>query len=140
MSITVAVYNESNVQETIAKINSHLPAGTVMVNDIKRVTKNFNCKNACDARTYKYLMPTYAMARVADLPLPWHDEDAKDGVVTEDDPAVKEEEKRRHHQAEVEAYEAHEKYRVSQDVLDEANRLLGKYAGAHFYHNFTSGK
>ena len=139
MSITFAVYNESNVHETIAKINSHLPAGTVMVNDIKRVTKNFNCKNACDARTYKYLMPTYAMARVADLPLPWHDEDAKNGVVAEDDPA-KEEEKRRHHQAEVEAYQAHEKYRVSQDVLDEANRLLGKYAGAHFYHNFTSGK
>ena len=83
-SFHLAVYNESDVQETISKINSHLPPGTVIVNDIRRVTKNFNCKNACDARTYKYLMPTYALSNVAQLPLPWHEDNLQEDVDVDD--------------------------------------------------------
>jgi len=147
------LYNETNVQETVSKINSFLPSGTVVVNDIKRVTKNFNCKNACDARTYKYLMPTYALSRVSELPLPWHDEkEASEGRETKEDEDTggcpqgphlgKEmsEEKKAHMDKEIEAFKEHETYRASSQVLEETNRLLAMYVGSHFYHNFTSGK
>ena len=128
--VRVSVYNESNVSETIAEINKHLPK-TVIVNEIKRVTKAFNCKNACDARTYRYLMPTYALSNVAPLPLP---------LMTSELEALSPQESRDRQEAETAAYEAHEKYKVTQDVVDKANDLLAKYIGPHFYHNFTSGK
>ncbi|EDV22990.1 uncharacterized protein TRIADDRAFT_57795 [Trichoplax adhaerens] len=49
------------VDDVIAKINSHLPR-EIRVFGHFRVTKGFNSKTACDARTYKYVMPTYAFA------------------------------------------------------------------------------
>jgi len=125
---TKLLYNETNVDETIAAINSHLPA-TVMVNEIRRVTKNFNCKNACDSRTYKYLMPTYALSNVTPLPLPLQEEHGLDEAALA-----------QHRQQELEAFQAHEKYRVTPDVIDKTNALLAKYIGPHYYHNFTSGK
>ena len=45
----------------VALINSHLPPH-IRVMSVKRVTKGFNCHCACVARTYEYLMPTYAFA------------------------------------------------------------------------------
>ena len=45
--------------DTVPRINAHLPAD-IRVQDIRRVTKNFNSKNSCDARTYLYLTPTFA--------------------------------------------------------------------------------
>ncbi|KAK6639080.1 hypothetical protein RUM43_007350 [Polyplax serrata] len=45
----------------IENINSYLP-NDIRVFDIKRVTKGFNCKNQCCARTYSYTLPTYALS------------------------------------------------------------------------------
>lgn len=42
-------------------VNSHLPEQIRMVS-IKRATKGFNCKGNCDARTYSYMMPTFAFS------------------------------------------------------------------------------
>uniref|UniRef100_H0UV99 Pseudouridine synthase 1 n=1 Tax=Cavia porcellus TaxID=10141 RepID=H0UV99_CAVPO len=43
------------------KINSHLPSH-IRVLGLKRVTGGFNSKNRCDARTYFYMLPTFAFA------------------------------------------------------------------------------
>ena len=53
-------------EDTITKINSKLPP-CIKIQAIRKVTKNFNCKSACDSRTYLYLIPTFAFAPV--LPL-----------------------------------------------------------------------
>lgn len=45
----------------LAKINDNLPRQIRMV-AVKRATKGFNCKSNCDARTYSYMMPTFALA------------------------------------------------------------------------------
>ncbi|KAL0610359.1 tRNA pseudouridine synthase A [Plecturocebus cupreus] len=45
----------------LEKINSHLPSH-IRILGLKRVTGGFNSKNKCDARTYCYLLPTFAFA------------------------------------------------------------------------------
>lgn len=42
-------------------INEYLPE-QIRILDIKRVTKGFNSKNSCDARTYSYTCPSFAFA------------------------------------------------------------------------------
>ncbi|KAL1460660.1 hypothetical protein WDU94_012621 [Cyamophila willieti] len=46
-------------------INEHLP-DQIRILGLKRVTKGFNSKNSCDARTYSYTCPTYAFAEPGD--------------------------------------------------------------------------
>eukprot|EP00911_Craspedida_sp_UC1_P001262 UC1_evm1s950 len=43
-----------------ARINAHLPED-IRVFWVARVTKAFNCKNACSGRRYEYMLPTYAL-------------------------------------------------------------------------------
>lgn len=43
------------------EINKHLPS-QIRVFAAKRVTKGFNSKSACDARTYSYMLPTVAFS------------------------------------------------------------------------------
>lgn len=45
----------------IPQINKNLP-DKIKVFAIKRVTKGFNSKSNCDARTYTYMLPTIAFA------------------------------------------------------------------------------
>ncbi|XP_021918024.1 tRNA pseudouridine synthase A, mitochondrial isoform X2 [Zootermopsis nevadensis] len=45
----------------VETINSHLPA-QIRILEIKRTTKGFNSKSSCDARTYSYMLPTFAFA------------------------------------------------------------------------------
>lgn len=45
----------------VEMINAHLPA-QVHVMAVKRATKGFNSKSSCDARTYSYMLPTFAFA------------------------------------------------------------------------------
>lgn len=45
----------------IQNINYNLPED-IKVFSIKRVTKGFNSKNSCSARTYSYTLPTFALA------------------------------------------------------------------------------
>ena len=50
-------------EDTITKINSKLPP-CIKIQAIRKVTKNFNAKSACDSRTYLYLLPTFAFAPI----------------------------------------------------------------------------
>lgn len=43
-------------------INSDLPKD-IKIFAVKRVTKGFNSKSTCDARTYSYTLPTYALTK-----------------------------------------------------------------------------
>lgn len=43
----------------VESINNHLPP-QIHVLAIKRTTKGFNSKSSCDARTYSYMLPTFA--------------------------------------------------------------------------------
>ena len=56
----------SGIKRTIDKIQAHLPDNprNIQINNIIRVTKNFNCKSACDGRTYEYLLPTFSFYKV----------------------------------------------------------------------------
>lgn len=44
-----------------ASINANL-VDQIRVVGLKRVTRNFNSKNNADARTYSYILPTFAFA------------------------------------------------------------------------------
>lgn len=45
----------------VEMINNHLPE-QIHVLAVKRATKGFNSKSSCDARTYSYILPTFAFA------------------------------------------------------------------------------
>ncbi|XP_041057924.1 tRNA pseudouridine synthase A [Carcharodon carcharias] len=49
------------IDNLVDKINEHLPPG-IKILGLKRVTGRFNSKNTCDARTYFYMLPTFAFA------------------------------------------------------------------------------
>ncbi|XP_031193229.1 tRNA pseudouridine synthase A isoform X4 [Mastomys coucha] len=49
------------IDDILDKINSHLPSH-IRILGLKRVTGGFNSKNKCDARTYCYMLPTFAFA------------------------------------------------------------------------------
>uniref|UniRef100_A0A452T5R7 Pseudouridylate synthase 1 homolog n=1 Tax=Ursus maritimus TaxID=29073 RepID=A0A452T5R7_URSMA len=49
------------IDDILEKINSHLPPH-IRILGLKRVTGGFNSKNKCDARTYFYMLPTFAFA------------------------------------------------------------------------------
>ncbi|XP_074061330.1 pseudouridylate synthase 1 homolog [Macrotis lagotis] len=49
------------IDNILEKINNHLPSH-IRILGLKRVTGSFNSKNRCDARTYFYMLPTFAFA------------------------------------------------------------------------------
>lgn len=55
-----------NVDNLVEKINEQLPP-QVRVMGYKRTAKSFNSKNFCEARTYMYLLPTFAFAPVEEI-------------------------------------------------------------------------
>lgn len=99
-------------EETIDRINSKLPA-CIKVHAIKKVTKNFNCKSQADARTYLYLLPTFAFAP----------------IVPSDDDASTEEN-----------FKVTFDFRMNQALRDKVNAVLQEFVGSKYYHNYTSGK
>lgn len=50
---------------SVSKINDQLPEA-IRVFDVKRVTKGFNSKSHCDARTYSYTLPTITFSGTFD--------------------------------------------------------------------------
>ena len=48
-------------QVLVPQVNSYLPE-VIRVITLKRVTKGFDSRHICNARTYEYLLPTYAFA------------------------------------------------------------------------------
>lgn len=67
------------------------------------MTKNFNSKSAAEARTYLYLLPTFAFSPVEDVLTP-------------------------------------EKFRANDRILAQVEQVLKLFIGAHYFHNYTSGK
>ncbi|XP_070618677.1 pseudouridylate synthase 1 homolog isoform X2 [Erythrolamprus reginae] len=53
------------IEDILQKINKHLPSH-IRILGLKRVTGKFNSKNRCDARTYSYILPTFAFAHKDD--------------------------------------------------------------------------
>ncbi|XP_053414657.1 pseudouridylate synthase 1 homolog [Nycticebus coucang] len=49
------------IDDILEKIDIHLPSH-IRILGLKRVTGGFNSKNKCDARTYCYMLPTFAFA------------------------------------------------------------------------------
>jgi len=145
----------SGTAKTIENIQKYLPDNprTIQVNEIKRVTKNFNCKSACDARTYEYLLPTFSFQKVAKLPPPsvdtsdMEDSSRKDditdsNIIYNGDEKRKQELKNENWSIEdVEtAFASHENYRITPELQKRINEVLKKFTGSHYYHNYTSGK
>lgn len=52
-----------NFDEMMPRVNDSLPP-EIRIIDCLRVTKFFDAKNFCDARTYSYLMPSYALCPI----------------------------------------------------------------------------
>ncbi|XP_012268603.2 pseudouridylate synthase 1 homolog isoform X3 [Athalia rosae] len=103
-------------------INSFLP-DEIRVFGIKRVTKGFNSKTKCDARTYEYIVPTFAFAPDSlcpNLSKENFDIDEKvEALSTIDGQPFFE-------------------YRVSPEIINRVNSVLKLYEGTHNFHNFTS--
>ncbi|XP_029431167.1 tRNA pseudouridine synthase A-like isoform X2 [Rhinatrema bivittatum] len=56
-------------QNMVEKINAHLPA-EIRILGVTRMTRSFNSKTFCDARTYSYTLPTFALSRCQAVPDP----------------------------------------------------------------------
>ncbi|XP_072323197.1 pseudouridylate synthase 1 homolog [Scyliorhinus torazame] len=65
------------IDNLVHRINEHLPKG-IKILGLKRVTGRFNSKNTCDARTYFYMLPTFAFAHKD------HDSQAKEYRLSSD--------------------------------------------------------
>lgn len=48
------------IDNLVEKVNENLPPG-IKILGMRRVTGRFNSKNTCDARTYFYMLPTFAL-------------------------------------------------------------------------------
>ena len=184
------------MENTVKKINSFLPS-EIRVHAIKRVTKNFNSKTACDARTYLYMMPTFAFAPIfpSDIPAPKDnstdkdisdvidengtptEKEVKNGAKTVEEPdkvsqesidkklengSKKEEEMSVSQESSLITpsdiatngdglnatvssdppidYIAKLDYRISPEIRTKVNEVLKNFIGAHYFHNYTSGK
>nr|XP_012149760.1 PREDICTED: tRNA pseudouridine synthase A, mitochondrial isoform X1 [Megachile rotundata]XP_012149761.1 PREDICTED: tRNA pseudouridine synthase A, mitochondrial isoform X1 [Megachile rotundata]XP_012149762.1 PREDICTED: tRNA pseudouridine synthase A, mitochondrial isoform X1 [Megachile rotundata]XP_012149763.1 PREDICTED: tRNA pseudouridine synthase A, mitochondrial isoform X1 [Megachile rotundata] len=105
-------------------INKHLPKD-IRVFGVKRVTKGFNSKNQCDARTYRYVLPTFALA-------PEH----PDFLQLGDEEEVDEDTRRK--QLSTINGEPYNRFRLSTKMLNDLNETLKLLEGTHNFHNFTS--
>ncbi|XP_058797806.1 pseudouridylate synthase 1 homolog [Phymastichus coffea] len=103
-------------------INENLPKD-IKVFAIKRVTKGFNSKSQCDARTYSYTLPTFAFA-------PEHIESYQETGEFQDI------EKRIQHLSTING-KPYSEYRLPEDRKQQLSDLLKYYEGTHNFHNFT---
>lgn len=61
----VSLKTKESITSSLDKINSLLPSD-IRLMSCKRVTASFDAKTFCDARTYSYLMPSYALSPHSD--------------------------------------------------------------------------
>jgi tRNA pseudouridine38-40 synthase len=52
--------------DTIARANEILPK-QIQIFGYNKVTQGFDCKQNCDARTYIYILPTYAFCPIDEV-------------------------------------------------------------------------
>lgn len=62
----VSIKISESIKTKMSEINSLLPED-IRLMGCKRVTQSFDAKNYCDARTYSYLMPTYALCPLSEV-------------------------------------------------------------------------
>ncbi|XP_046386902.1 tRNA pseudouridine synthase A isoform X2 [Ischnura elegans] len=105
----------------VESINKLLPS-QIRVMGMKRVTKGFNSKSACDARTYSYMLPTFALDPSV-LPHA-SSEDSQQSKLQPSPPPPG----------------LIEDFRLSPEALDRVNEVLKLFQGTHNFHNFTSRK
>jgi len=117
MVVSMRMLLDDKREDTITKINSKLPP-CIKIQAIRKVTKNFNCKSACDSRTYLYLIPTFAFAPV----LPLNELKSPEEEVSP------------------EMYQVTYAYRMKDETRNYVNDVLQKFIGSKYYHNYTSGK
>lgn len=103
-------------------INQFLP-DVIKVCGIKRVTKGFNSKNQCDARTYRYTIPSFAFALEDQGSL-------KLGEEVDADERIK--------QLSTIDGKPYTDYRLSTESINKLNSILKLLEGTHNFHNFTS--
>ncbi|XP_076646896.1 pseudouridine synthase 1 [Halictus rubicundus] len=103
-------------------INEHLPK-EIRVFGVKRVTKGFNSKNQCDARTYRYVIPTFSLAP----------EDPNIVYKEDDDIDVD----KRLEQLSLIDGKPYTEFRLTKDMVDKLNENLKLLEGTHNFHNFT---
>jgi tRNA pseudouridine38-40 synthase len=87
------------------------------------VTKGFNSKNQCDARTYRYIIPSFAFA-LEDQSL------LKLGEQVDEDERIQ--------QLSIIDKQPYTDYRLSPESLDRLNSILKLLEGTNNFHNFTS--
>lgn len=105
-------------------INEYLPKD-IRVFDVKRVTKTFNSKNKCDARTYRYVLPTFALA-------------PEDPNFLQVDNEEEIDEEQRLKQLSMIDEKPYHEFRLTPEMLDKLNEILKSFEGTHNFHNFTS--
>ncbi|XP_071447952.1 pseudouridylate synthase 1 homolog isoform X2 [Hetaerina americana] len=105
----------------VESINEYLPP-QIRVIGMKRVTKGFNSKSACDARTYSYMLPTFAL---------------EPSVVPQERSGESQEAKL---QPSSQPAEPKEDFRLPPEALARVNEILKLFEGTHNFHNFTSRK
>ncbi|KZC10210.1 tRNA pseudouridine synthase A, mitochondrial, partial [Dufourea novaeangliae] len=102
-------------------INEQLPK-EIRIFGVKKVTKNFNSKIQCDARTYRYVIPTFALAPEDPQFLETKEEIDPD---------------KRLEQLSMIDGKPYTEYRLTSDMLDKLNETLKLLEGTHNFHNFT---
>ncbi|XP_043266699.1 tRNA pseudouridine synthase A [Venturia canescens] len=107
-------------------INEYLP-DTIRVFGLKRVTKGFNSKIQCTARSYTYTLPSYAFA--PDDPNILR---PRNGWLEE---MVLEEREKSLSMIDGKPYTD---YRLSPEIRERVSNVLKLFEGTHNYHNFTA--
>ncbi|KAI8809510.1 tRNA pseudouridine synthase [Cladochytrium replicatum] len=122
----------------IEDINKHLPE-QIRVWGFAKVQRKFNSKNACDARIYEYLLPTYVLRRPENINMyPRSGYGERMGAEV---PAPPTYEKYETPLPKLEEREEMRKtYRMTPEDLTKLREILKAYMGTQNYHNFTSGK
>lgn len=104
-------------------INKFLP-DDIRVFGLRRVTKGFNSKSQCDARTYSYTLPTYAF--VEESP----------AILSQD---FKEEDvEKRIEELSTVNNKPYTEFRITSETIEKLNKILKLFEGSHNFYNFTS--
>ena len=104
-------------------INKFLPED-IRVFGLRRVTKGFNSKHQCDARTYAYTLPTYAFIQESPeiLSTEFREEDVDariEKLSTIDGKPFNE-------------------FRIPAESIERLQTILKLFEGTHNFYNFTS--
>lgn len=122
----IAIQKSNFTAETATKedINQYLPK-EIRVFGMKRVTKGFNSKSQCNARTYTYTLPTFAFA-------------TDDPTLMERVPLSDEEIVKRVEELKIIDGKPCTEFRMSEELREKVNSVLKLYEGTHNFHNFTA--